>query len=186
MRRPGLLLALLFALSPVYAATPAPQAAPSKPVSADVASDADVDRLLQVMNMRTMMAGMMKQIGDTQGNMVADAFAHDLSDADRKRMKALLDKTQVIVQKRMSWEVLEPVIRKVYAQVFSKQEVQAMTTFYASPEGASILMKAPQATALTMQEIQPIAMAVMEDVKALVDSETKTSSKTDSATTEKK
>lgn len=77
--------------------------------------------------------------------------------------------SSTIIQKHLSWEALEPVVRKVYMQVFSKREVQAMTAFYASPEGASILKKSPQAMGLTMQEIQPAMQAAMQEVKTAIE-----------------
>lgn len=174
MRRLALSLALLFAIGPVVATQPQTTAPPA---TAQAAGDADVDRLLKAMNMQSMMAGMMKQISDAQGNLVAQAFAKDMTEADKQHMQTVLDKTQVILQKHMAWSALEPVVRKVYAQVFSKQEVLAMTAFYSSPEGASILMKSPQAMSLTMQEIQPIALAAMTEVRAMVEQETKADAK---------
>ena len=62
-------------------------------------------------------------------------------------------------------------VRKVYAQVFDKREVDAMIAFYSSPEGASILKKSPQVLAATMQEVQPIARDTMTEVKAMIDEE---------------
>jgi len=66
MRRIGLSLALLFAFSPAVLAQTAAQA----PV-AESASAADVDRLLQAMDMKTMMAGMMQQMQGAQEKMLA-------------------------------------------------------------------------------------------------------------------
>ncbi|WP_374249540.1 DUF2059 domain-containing protein [Thermomonas sp.] len=175
MRRFVLSLALLCTLTPAVAAQP--QAVPAQ-ATMQAASDADLDRLLKAMDMQSMMAGMMQQMVDAQGNLVAQSFAKDMTEADRARMQAVLDKTHVILQKHMAWSALEPVVRKVYAQVFSKQEVLAMTAFYSSPEGTSILKKSPQAMALTMQEIQPIALAAMAEVKTMVEQETRADTRT--------
>ena len=82
MRRIGLSLALLFAFSPAVLAQTAAQA----PV-AESASAADVDRLLQAMDMKTMMAGMMQQMQGAQEKMLADAFGADLDEAKRARMQ---------------------------------------------------------------------------------------------------
>ena len=162
MRRIGLSLALLFAFAPAIAAQP--------PAQADAAaSAADVDRLLQAMDMKTMMAGMMQQMGAAQEKMLADAFGGDLTEEKRKQMQAAMATSNAVIQKHLSWDALEPIVRKVYAQVFSAREVQAMTAFYASPEGVSILKKSPQAMALTMQEIQPVMLAAMQDVKAAIE-----------------
>ena len=170
MRRLGLALAL--ALSVAFAGS-AFAADPVPPPAAQQASAADIDRLLKVMDMQAMMAGMMEQMSTVQAQMVDEAFGSDLSDADRKRMQSLTARTDALVKKRMSWTAIEPVIRKVYLQLFSKQEVDAMTAFYGSPEGSSILRKAPQAMALTMQEMQPLMQGLMADIKADIDNETK-------------
>lgn len=164
MRRIGLPLALLFAFSPAALAQTAPQ-----PPAAEAASAADVDRLLQAMDMRAMMAGMMQQMHGAQEKMLADAFGADLDDARRARMQDAMTASTGIIQKHLSWDALEPIVRKVYTQVFSKREVQAMTAFYTSPEGASILKKSPQAMALTMQDIQPVMLSAMQEVKAAIE-----------------
>lgn len=160
--RVALAAALALSLTPAFAANP-----PATAVTTQ-ASSADIDRLLKVMDMQTMMAGMLKQISEAQRTMVVDAFGKDVSDEQRARMQAVLEKTNGIVQQELSWAALEPVIRKVYAEVFSKDEVTAMTAFYSSPEGASILKKSPRAMALTMQEMQPLMMTTMEKVKAAI------------------
>lgn len=169
MRLLGLVLALILSTAsatPAFAADPAP--APQQQASA-----ADIDRLLEVMDMETMMAGMMAQMSTVQAQMVDEAFGKDLSDADRKRMQSLTARTQALVDKSMSWTAIEPIIRKVYLQLFSKAEVDAMIAFYGSAEGASILRKSPQAMTLTMQEMQPLMMRLMEEIKADIDKEAK-------------
>lgn len=157
--------ALAFACAPAFAVNPA---TPTETASTK-ATTADIDRLLEVMDMQTMMAGMMQQMADSQRTMVVDAFGSDMSDAERTRMQGVLDKTSAIVQQELSWKAVEPLMRKVYTQVFSKKEVAAMIAFYSSPEGSSILQKSPQAMALTMQEMQPLMMTTMEKVKVAID-----------------
>ena len=169
MRALGLALALTLSTafaSPVFAADPAP--APQQQASA-----ADIERLLEVMDMETMMAGMMAQMSTMQAQMVDEAFGEELSDADRKRMQSVTARTQALVEKSMAWPAIEPIIRKVYLQLFSKAEVDAMIAFYGSAEGASILRKSPQAMTLTMQEMQPLMMRLMEDIKFDIDNELK-------------
>ena len=169
MRLLGLALALILSTAsatPAFAADPAP--APQQQASA-----ADIDRLLEVMDMETMMAGMMAQMSTVQAQMVDEAFGKELSEADRKRMQSVTARTQALVEKSMSWTAIEPIIRKVYLQLFSKPEVDAMIAFYGSAEGASILRKSPQAMTLTMQEMQPLMMRLMEDIKVDIDKEAK-------------
>jgi hypothetical protein len=170
MRLSGLAFAavLAFACMPALAVTPAATTPSTQ------ASSADIDHLLQVMDMKTMMAGMMEQMSIAQRKMVADGLGNAASDEKRARMQAVIDKTNVIVQQELSWTALEPVMRKVYTQVFSKAEVKAMIAFYSSPEGASILKKSPQAMSLSMQEMQPLMTATIEKVRTAITEESAT------------
>ena len=95
----------------------------------------------------------------------------ELSEQDRAEMSDLMRRTQAKVQARLSWDKLEPMLRRVYMQVFSKREVDAMVAFYGSADGRSILRKSPQAMALTMQEMQPIMQEMMADLKTDLDRE---------------
>ena len=152
------MLALFLSAASLLAFAPAP-------ALAERPADADIDRLLEVMDMETMLAGMIQQMSQSQEAMVAETFGKDLSEADRARMRGLVAKSQARVNERMSWTVLEPIFRKVYAQVFTKEEVDAMTAFYGSPTGTSILRKSPQAMALSMQEMQPLMQQLMQDLQ---------------------
>ena len=152
------MLALILSVASLLAFAPAP-------VQAERPADADIDRLLEAMDMDTMLSGMMQQVSQSQEAMVAETFGKDLSEADRARMQALVAKSQARLRERMSWTALEPIFRKVYAEVFTREEVAAMTAFYDSPTGASILRKSPQAMALSMQEMQPLMQQLMQDLR---------------------
>ena len=165
MRRIGLSLALLFAFSPGLAQSPAT----ATPAPVEAANPAEVDRLLAVMDMQAMLSGMMQQVNAAQEKMVLDAFDEAMTESERKEMQEVMASASAIVRKHMGWTALEPVVRKVYLQLFTRQEVQAMIAFYTSAEGASILKKSPQAMAITMQEIQPIATAAMTEAMSVIE-----------------
>ena len=166
MRR--LSLAIALALVTAFAATPASAAEPQQ-AATQQASSADIDRLLEVMDMRTMMGSIMEQMGTAQETAIVQAFGEDLSDKDRAEMTDFMRRTRAKVQARLSWDVLEPLFNRVYTQLFSKREVDAMIAFYGSAEGRSILKKSPQAMALAMQEMQPIMQQMMVDLKTDLD-----------------
>lgn len=153
IRIAGVLFAACLALAPAHA-------------RAQQATAEDIDRLLQVMDMASMMDDMMQQMLSAQDAMINEAFGDTLSDSDRARMSAVRARTNALVRKRMSWATLEPIFRRVYIQLFTKEEVDAMTAFYANPVGASILRKSPQAVAMSMQEMQPLMQQLMQELQA--------------------
>lgn len=168
MRRLSLALALALALATAFTVTPASAAEPQQ-TATQQASSADIDRLLEVMDMRSMLDSMLKQMSEVQEATITQAFGGDLSDKDRAEMSDFMRRTNAKVHARLSWDRLEPLFSRVYTQLFSKREVDAMIAFYGSAEGQSILKKSPQIMALTMQEMQPIMQEMMADLKTDLD-----------------
>ena len=168
MRRLSLALALALALATAFTVTPASAAEPQQ-TATQQASSADIARLLEVMDMRSMMDSMLKQMSEVQEATITQAFGSDLSDKDRAEMSDFMRRTNAKVHARLSWDRLEPLFSRVYTQLFSKREVDAMIAFYGSAEGQSILKKSPQIMALTMQEMQPIMQEMMADLKTDLD-----------------
>ena len=161
-------LSLALALATAFAATPASAAEPQQ-TATQQASSADIARLLEVMDMRSMMDSMLKQMSEVQEATITQAFGSDLSDKDRAEMSDFMRRTNAKVHARLSWDRLEPLFSRVYTQLFSRREVDAMIAFYGSAEGQSILKKSPQAMALAMQEMQPIMQEMMADLKTDLD-----------------
>ena len=161
-------LSLALALATAFAATPASAAEPQQ-TATQQASCADIARLLEVMDMRSMMDSMLKQMSEVQEATITQAFGSDLSDKDRAEMSDFMRRTNAKVHARLSWDRLEPLFSRVYTQLFSRREVDAMIAFYGSAEGQSILKKSPQAMALAMQEMQPLMQEMMADLKTDLD-----------------
>ena len=161
-------LSLALALATAFAATPASAAEPQQ-TATQQASSADIARLLEVMDMRSMIDSMLKQMSEVQEATITQAFGSDLSDKDRAEMSDFMRRTNAKVHARLSWDRLEPLFSRVYTQLFSRREVDAMIAFYGSAEGQSILKKSPQAMALAMQEMQPLMQEMMADLKTDLD-----------------
>ena len=70
-----------------------------------------------------------------------------------------------------SWDKLKPIYLRVYTDTMTADEVLAMTRFYESPEGRSVMQKMPQIIQRTMQEMQPIAEAAMQKMMQDLDAE---------------
>lgn len=77
----------------------------------------------------------------------------------------------------LSWDVMEPVFLKVYAETFTQKEIDAMTAFYSSPTGHSVIEKMPlvmQNSMVAMKKqmdsvlprIQQIAKETADEIKA--------------------
>ena len=98
---------------------------------------------------------------------MAHAMAGDaLSPADSARLDRVVERQQAMMDEMLTWERLAPIYRRIYTETFSAEEVEAMTRFYGSPDGRSIMAKMPQAMARSMQEMQPMLREMMVQTEA--------------------
>lgn len=147
---------LLCAVAPAHAAPP---------------TDAQIDRMLDTMDMRRTLDEMLVQIetmGDSMGRQMLgeDATAEQLASFE-KTMARQRDSMRRV----MSWDTMGPIYRKVYARLFTAEEVEAMTAFYASDTGRSIMRKMPQAMQLSMEEMQPIMQTMIAEMQKSIETE---------------
>ena len=75
------------------------------------------------------------------------------------------------MRKTMSWDTMAPIYSRVYARLFTADDVVAMTAFYGSDTGRGIMRNMPQAMQITMQEMQPMIEAVIADTQKTLQTE---------------
>lgn len=135
-------------------------------------STAQIERLLQVMEAQKvidqMIPAMMQQSNAMLDRQLASTQA---SDADKARAQRMMAAQESSLREMLAWNNLKPVYVRVYADTLSAEEVLAMTRFYESPEGRSVMQKMPQVIQRTMQEMQPLAQAAMQKMMAELEAE---------------
>lgn len=139
--------ACLLACAPAFAAPP---------------SQAQVDELMEAMDARKMIDQMLPALMQQSQQMALQAMPAEGSAEDRAKLERMMEGQHRAMAQAMNWDRLQPMFSRVYAQVFTTAEVQAMIDFYRSPEGSSAMAKMPQAMQLSMVEMQPIMMELMQ------------------------
>ena len=127
-------------------------------------SDAQIDALMETMDMRRTLDAMGESLG--QQMLGEDATPEQLAS-----LRAVMAKQQASTRQLMSWDTLGPIYRKVYARLFTAEEVEAMTTFYGSDTGRGILRKMPQAMQISMEEMQPLMQSMIAQMQKSIESE---------------
>ena len=152
------LLALAFC-APVAAAAPP--------------SEAQIDRLLEVMRAEQTANAVIPQVLASQQQMIAQLTA----DADpQQREAALRAATSSLrtVESALSWESLQPLYREIYMQTFSAEDTEAMVTFYSSPAGQNLLDKMPALMQNTMTAVQKLVIPMLQQLERDLRSELET------------
>ena len=148
----------IFALAVLLAA--APLAAAQQP------SEAQVDRLLEVMRARQTLDATLPQVQAMQQQMVAQMTAdQDLDEEDRARINRMLESTNSSLATVLTWERMGPMYRDIYAQTFTADDVEAISGFYESPAGQKTLDKMPQLMQNTMNAVQQLVMPLLQQLE---------------------
>ena len=111
----------------------------------------------------------MMQATRTQMEQLLDR--NQASQADRDRMQRILAAQEASVRDMLSWDKLKPLYVRVYSDTMTADEVLAMTRFYESPEGRSVMQKMPQILQRTMQEMQPLAESAVQEMMDEIEAE---------------
>ncbi|MBE2210519.1 MAG: DUF2059 domain-containing protein [Xanthomonadaceae bacterium] len=133
---------------------------------------AQIEHLLQVMDAKKVIDQLLPAMMQQSRALVDQQLASsDASAVDRARVERLLAAQESTVRDMLSWDKLKPIYLRVYTDTMTADEVLAMTRFYESPEGRSVMQKMPQIIQRTMQEMQPIAEAAMQKMMQDLDAE---------------
>jgi hypothetical protein len=135
---------ILFVSSVVFAQLPVP-------VPGDAAaSKQDIQQLFEVMQihqqMRQVMDAMMKQ----QSAMIHETLKNRYPQTSAERI-ARADQLIAETMKDMPMDAILDDMIPIYQRHFSKTDIDAMTTFYASPTGHKMMQEMPALTSEAMQ-----------------------------------
>ncbi|RDZ26770.1 DUF2059 domain-containing protein [Lysobacter silvisoli] len=135
-------------------------------------SDAQVDRLLEVMRARQTVEAMLPQIEASQQQMVAQMMAgRELSASERKGLESTIARSSAQLRKTLAWPKLEPIYRDIYRQTFSGEDMDALIAFYTSPAGQNLLDKMPSLMQNTMNAMQKLIVPMMQDLQRDIEAE---------------
>jgi hypothetical protein len=142
---------LVFALSGVAQQSPAD--AP--------ASKEDVQKYLDVMHSREMMAQMVEAMSKPMHQMIHDQYLKDkdkLPPDFEARMNKLMDDTM----KGFPWDEMLQSMVPVYQKHFTKGDIDAIVAFYSAPTGQKLLREMPAMMAESMQTMMPLMRKHMD------------------------
>jgi uncharacterized protein len=136
-------------------------------------TDAQIDKLLDTMDMQRTLDEVFVQIENMGESMGLQMLGEDATAEQRESLQRITKQQQAVMRKTMSWDTMAPIYRRIYAKLFSAEEVEAMTAFYGSETGRGIMRKTPQAMQLSMEEMQPMMQSMIADMQKALQTELK-------------
>jgi uncharacterized protein len=123
---------------------------------------AKIDELMRLTNVESMTGKMGGQIRAMMMNQLNAAGLPEESNAGAAEM---MNKVVAQVEERMSWDKLKPEYMKVYADVFSEEEITGIVAFYKTPIGHAMLDKMPLLMSKSMEISQRRMAGLMPEIQ---------------------
>lgn len=134
--------------------------------SAQQPTEAEVDRLLEVMRAKETLDAIMPQVQASQQQMVAQLTADEqLSAQERERIERSAIESSAQMAEMLSWDKMAPLYRDIYSTTFSAEDIDAMIEFYSSPAGQNLLDKMPQLMENTMAAVQQMIVPMLQELE---------------------
>ena len=131
------------------------------PVLADEASKrARIEEMLSITNAESMTNQMLEQV---RGMAFQNSGPTDAS------AKQLQNRIFDLLKQELAWAKMKPEYVKLYDELFTEEELDAIVAFYRSPAGQAMTKKMPQLVQRSMQLSQRRMNDVMPKVKQLLE-----------------
>ncbi len=139
----------------------------ASPLTTTPATLADAENMLKVMHFEEMLSAIVAQQKKAMGPMLQQSMARmNVPAEDRERVMAIQKKAVDEAMDAMMGPDMTADIARIYSNVFSKEEISAMSSFYATPAGQAMVSKQPQVQEQMMQAMMPRMMQIGPKLQA--------------------
>jgi uncharacterized protein len=145
-----------FAAAPTHAAQP---------------TDAQIDALMETMDMRRTLDEMFAQIETASESMGLQMLGENATPEQRDSLRRITASQQTSMREALSWDRMGPIYRRIYARLFTAEEIDAMIAFYGSDTGRAIMRKMPQAMQMSMEEMGPVLQGMLGKMQKTLETE---------------
>jgi hypothetical protein len=127
------------------------------------ATKEDVQRYLQIMHSKEMMAKMADAMAKPMHQMAHEQYLKD-KDKLPPDFEARMNKMMDVMFKSMPWDEMLDATIPVYQKHFTKGDVDALVAFYSTPTGQKLIKELPEITAESMQNMMPLLRKSMDSM----------------------
>ena len=131
------------------------------PASATPPTEAQVDRLIEVLEMREQYPQIQQQFLAAMEQQLLTEF-QPKSARERRDLERGIAIIREEVGTALAWDVVLPIYRRVFLAQYTAEELEAAIEFYGSPHGRSMVRKQPAAISQVFTELQPLMEQEMQ------------------------
>ena len=127
------------------------------------AREAKVEQLLTLTGVDSQTDKVMDQVY----KMAVANFPSDAPPEVRAKVEEAQAKVFAVIRERMSWKTMKPRYVKLYAEVYTEEELDGMIAFFSSATGRSMTAKNPVLMQRSMEMMQTLMAELMPEIKRL-------------------
>ncbi len=146
----------------------------------DASKRAKVQEMFALLHMDKLIGQMMDGIMKQASSNAEQMFGTNLTPDNKAKLDHFQAQLYQLLQEKAGWKALEPEYTDLYVQTYTEEELDAILAFYKSPAGASMIAKTPELTSKSMAISQTRIMAILPQVKQMMDDFIRDASKTTS------
>ena len=135
----------------------------------DASKHAKVRELFQLTSMQNRVDQIRASALAQARSIAAQQFASIGVSEQDKGIDTYYDKLDALVAARYNWTRLESEYEKIYASLYTEDELDGILTFYKSPVGQTFLAKTPEATRQVLQLSKEQFEALTPQIEALTE-----------------
>ena len=136
----------------------------------EAAKTAKIEQLLTLMNVAQQQKEMMAQMSQMVTAQIKQQIAQQgkVSQAEMAKMEDRQKRLFALIGEKTSWENMEPVYVKAYADTFSEGEIDGIVAFYKTPVGKAMIVKQPSLNTKIMASLQAQMADLMPQVEEIM------------------
>lgn len=112
------------------------------------ASLASVEKLLEITEAGQMHQATVQEMTQMISQSTRQTLPR-LPPAKQEKFRQAMAQLDTIVREEMNWEKIKPQYVRIYAETFTRQEIDDLTAFYQTPSGKAFISKQPELTRKT-------------------------------------
>ncbi|NLD38414.1 MAG: DUF2059 domain-containing protein [Desulfatiglans sp.] len=108
----------------------------------------------------------MAQMKQMQGQIMAQA---GIPESEKEKAMEFQDKLQALITEAFDMKKIEPQFVDIFTSVYTVEELKAISVFYKTPEGKSMLEKQPQVLQKSMLLAQNLVQDLLPEIQKIVE-----------------
>ncbi|MDR1075085.1 MAG: DUF2059 domain-containing protein [Xanthomonadaceae bacterium] len=135
-------------------------------VAAEPASDAEIERLLEVTRVRDTLENMTPQIEVLQQQVLEQMIGdREIGPREQEMLDSIVSSSRRFTSTALSWEQMRPLYVQIYRDTFDREDILGLIEFYETPLGHRLLERQPLLMQNVMRAMQEKMMPMLQELE---------------------